>query len=298
MRTDVVESTRLKPELLVKQETGRARNITVDDALLVGRLFGFRPAPGGASLNSTSIGTVGGIFATQKGEKYALSAGHVFVDTCAAAWEQSNEGVLYRRGFYPHALTPTQLKPRILGRRPEFRDATVVRLLGRTLPEPRNCGWPPEFTGDFATAEDVAMASRLNRASEGYVWVERDAGVSRRVQIEVFSTSEKLEYQPEWCSRSAPIQFTSLFAYTYPFLHGSDGNPANEPYCTIDGDSGAGVFIRDYRNPSTCKLLGVHVMKSYDSRNRVMGLAVGVADLIENILPGAVPYGNARLSPA
>ncbi len=263
----------------VEQQDG-TRRLTSAGPLCVGRLFGFEPPPAGGASGQYEIGTAGALVSDEEENVYAVSSGHVFINTGAPSWNRPSSNLLFHLVGRTWALPPESLQPPSLGVPPTLVDGMAMRLPAAAAPDPSLSGWPRLFRGEFASDADVALA--LSRPADGaFVWAERE-GASTQIPVDLVGHGHFCEI-PDLCPGVRNIY---PYFWTYHFPQDTGGNPWT---VTLGGDSGSGLYVPDANDPRVPKLLGFHFAIHRGDGNAWIGTAIPAENFI------AATLGEARL---
>lgn len=241
----------------------------------MGRIFVFGQqsadtASGRFDGGDAEIGTVGALLKRGGGVVLAVTAGHVFIDTCAddlsAPVDARRLGVQGKdwRRIPARSFKPSQL----INDDSLVEDAICLAIPSDMVSSDPQ--WPAGFDGMVAGVDDILAAIRSD-GGRGFTWVERPGVANARLDIDLMTSID--DFSPIMCG-SERISYTRVWKYRY------------SGETTVAGDSGAGVFIRTSDNASI-RLLGFHFMLDRDNEH---GYAVDARSFLVAAfggLPGA-----------
>lgn len=218
----------------------------------VGRIFSFgyslADEPNGVfERGEAELGTVGAII--KRGQKtfLAVTAAHVFINTCgedlSAPQGDRKVGVQEKKWL---RSPDRSFKPTTLGDSTLLMDAMCMAIIKDILP--KRISWPPLFDYQLATYDDIQAAIYANEVG-GFVWVERPGMPVEGLRLDLLAGLD--EFRP-WVCPDKRSEYG--FVWPYRFLD----------EFTIGGDSGAGVFVPAH-NKAAVRLLGFHFLCDEDS---------------------------------
>ncbi|MCG8689493.1 MAG: hypothetical protein MI892_31760, partial [Desulfobacterales bacterium] len=204
------------------------------------------------SKEEVRLGTTGAIVHFGDETYYGISAGHIFTDPCVpdpvrphgirAIGALGNNWVeVTGEGFYPPTIKSGDW----------IRDVMLFPVPQPLKPDIETISWPPDFTRELATPEDIDYAVQAETAT-GFVWIDRGGDFPEAIPVDLEAGFPLFETQVGCFSGAVK---TLTYRMTWPLRF------TDERQNTMGGDSGAPVFLYTGEGDG-CRLLGFHFMES------------------------------------